>query len=191
MSKLLLGQTIDFKKKSIPEISSYESSQNSTIVDTLKNFGILKNPHFDIQTLIQTTVLLYKRNNDTFYPQLHVWYHFTENLKEMKGIEYNWGLYNPRFNPRTQRKLLEELLTKENEFTAKFYSLQKELLETLGKPTKIKIIANNKDKFVKEIFWVDTEKIVSLSIHFSRRLEEIPVVGIVSDFHITVMVTYK
>lgn len=168
-------------------MATYESSQISTLTDSIKSFGILKNPQNDIYTLTQTKVFIYKRKNDSFIPQLHVWYHFDLDNKAIKGIRYNWGLLNPSFNPSKEESLLKDLTTHEKEFIEKYNSLESELRDKFGKPIKTNTIVDNTDKLIKEIFWEDNQKIVGLSIRFTRKIKRVDM----ADFEIVVMVTYK
>lgn len=184
-------QELSFDKKTKDEILRYEKVNGGVLTDSIGNFGILKNPQFDIFTLIKTKVWIFKRLKDDFNPQLHVWYYFDLETKKLKAITYNWGLFNPSFNPRKEKEKLVELTKREKEFNKKYNGLKKELKEKLGKPSKSETIANNSDSFVENIFWENSEKIFELSIRFDRKLQEIPGAGIISDFHISVMVTFK
>lgn len=190
-STSIFCQSIDAEKKSKQEISDYEIKQNGVLTDTIISFGILKNPQNDLNTLVQTRVYIFKRQNDDFDPQLHVWYHFDPETKELKGIRYHWGLYNPQFNPSKNKELLEKLTKKEKEFKKKYNSLKKELEKKFGKPIKSKVISDNEISFIENVFWEDTEKIVGISIKFNRQLKEIPGIGVMGDFKIEVMITYK
>jgi len=190
LSNELLSQTINFEKKTIAEINTYEKQKKSILIDTIE-FGILRNPHFDLFDLIQTKALIYNRTEDDFEPQLHVWYHLEKGSDKIKGIQYNWGLYNPSFNPSKEKKKLKSLAKKEKVFQKKYNTLKKEIQNKLGEPIKTKVIADNKNSYIENVFWEDEEKIVGLSIKFSRKLKEIPGIGIMADFRIGVMITYK
>lgn len=190
VSNLLIGQSINFERLKISEIEAYEKTQNSTPKDTVK-FGILKNPHKDLETLIDTKAFIFRRNEDKFNPQLHVWYYFVEDSEKIQAKCYNWGLYNPAFNPSKNEKLLIKLSKKEEIFVKKYSGLEKELNELLGEPFKKETIADNDSRFVEVVFWEDESKIVELSINFERKLNKIPGIGIFANFQIEVMITYK
>jgi hypothetical protein len=187
----LFGQLIDFNPKTIEEMKLVEGSRASKLTDSIAEFGILKNPHFDIHTLTSTKVYIYRQLDDDFDPQLHIWYHFAKSTNEFKGLRYNWGLYNPNFNPSKEINRLKRLTKKEKEFIEKFRSLQNEIERTFGKPVKSKTIEDSKESFIEEMFWETDELIIGLSIHFNRELTEIPFVGVLGDFHIEVMITDK
>lgn len=191
VSNSIVGQEIDFNKISAPEVETYEKTQNSTLKDTLDDFGILKNPHFDLETLVQTKALIFKRNDDDFDPQLYIWYHFNKDWTELKGKRYHWGLYNPKFNAKGNEKWLKKLSKNEKGFKEKYASLEKRLKSELGEPIKRKTIADNENKFVENMFWEDDEIIVGLAISFDRKIKEIPGIGIFAKFKIEVMITYK
>jgi len=191
LSNSIIGQVIDFNKISISEVEAYEKNQNSTPKDTLDYFGILKNPHFDLETLVPTKALIFKRNDDDFDPQLHVWYHYDKGWSELKGKRYYWGLYNPSFKAKGNEEWLKKLSENEKGFKEKNESLKKELKSELGVPSKQRIIADNENNFVENLFWEDDEKIVKLAISFDRKLNEIPGIGIFPRFKIEVMITYK
>lgn len=191
VSNLILGQKIDFNKISVTLLKEYEKVENSTLKDTIDDFGILKNPHFDLGTLVSTKTLIFKRNNDEFDPQLHVWYHFDKDWGELKGKRYHWGLYNPKFNAKGNEKWLKKLSKNEKGFKQKYNSLEQSLKSELGEPIKKKTIADNENKFIENMFWEDNEKIVGLAISFDRKIKEIPGIGIFAKFKIEVMITYK
>ena len=191
VSNSIIGQEIDFNKIAVTEVEAYEQNQNSTFKDTLDNFGILKNPHFDIETLVQSKALIFKRNDDDFEPQLHMWYHFDKDWTELKGKRYHWGLYNPDFNSSGKEEWLNTLSENEKGFKDKYDSLEKKIKSELGEPIKKKTIADNESKFVENMFWEDDEKIVGLAIRFDRKLKKLRGVGIFAKFKIEVMITYK
>jgi len=191
VSSSIMGQKINFEIKNILEIDAYERNQNSTLNDTLDDFGILKNPHFDIETLVQTRTFIYKRNDDDFDPQLHVWYHFDKEWNNLKGKRYHWGLYNPSFNPSENKERLKKLSKNEKRFKAKYILLEAKLKSELGEPINKETIADNENSLVENMFWEDDEKIVGLSMSFSRKLKEIPMIGIFAKFRIEIMITYK
>lgn len=190
-SVFAFSQEMSFDPRTKDEILIYEKINDGVLTDSIGKFGILKNPQFDVYTLVQTKVWIFKRLEDDFNPQLHVWYYFDKNTNELKAITYNWGLFNPSFNPRERKEELIELTTREKEFKKKYNGLKKELKGKLGKPSKSETIANNANSFVENVFWGDNEKITELSIRFDRKLQEIPGAGITSDFHISTMVTFK
>ena len=177
--------------KTKAEILQYEKVNDGVLIDSIGSFGILKNPQYDIYTLVQTKVWIFKRLKDDFNPQLHMWYYFDLKTKKLKAITYNWGLFNPSFSPTLEKEKLVELTKREKEFNEKYNGLKRELTGKLGKPSKSETIANNADSFVEDVFWEDGEKIIELSIRFDRKLQEIPGFGIMSDFHISLMVTFK
>uniref|UniRef100_UPI0040495E6B hypothetical protein n=1 Tax=Fulvivirga sp. TaxID=1931237 RepID=UPI0040495E6B len=182
------SQELDLEKKVISEVIKVEA--NSILTDTI-NFGILKNPHNDINTTLQTKALIFLRIKDEFKPQLHLWYFYDQNLNEPKGLLYNWGLFNPSFNPSKNRDLLESLTKQEDEFTKKFEEQKTLISDLLGEPSEVRIIEDSKSKLVKQVLWISNEKIVQLSIEFMRELNEIPGIGILGDFHIQIMTTYR
>lgn len=182
------SQEFDLSKRNLDQILNLEA--NSILIDTI-DFRILKNPHNDINTTIQTKSLIFKRINDDFEPQLHMWYFFDKNLNKPKGLMYNWGLFNPSFNTSKNLELLEFFTKREKDFNKKFEFYQSLLTDMLGKPFNTRIVEDSKSKLVKQIFWVSDEKIVELSIAFMRELNEIPGIGILGDFHIQIMTTYR
>ena len=190
-SDSIFCQELHFDKKTKDEILLFEKINSGVLTDSIASFGILKNPQFDIYTLVQTKVLIFKRLEDKFCPQLHMWYYFDLKTEKLKAISYNWGLFNPSFNPRKEREKLIELTKREKEFTQKYKKLKKELKQEFGKPSKSETIANNTNSLIESVYWKDDEKIINLSMRFDRKLQEIPGVTITSDFHISSMVTFK
>ena len=186
-----LSQDLQFDRRTVNEIVSFEKGQSGIVIDSIESFGILRNPHIDINTLDKTEAYIFKRENDSFVPQLHVWYHFDIKTKQIKGIRYNWGLYNPSFNPTKERNKLELLIKREKEFKNKYKSLRQELTDLFGDPIKSNTLADNKRSLIEETFWINSDKIIGLSIRFDRQIVEIPGAGIISDFHIEIMTTFK
>ncbi len=120
-----------------------------------------------------------------------MWYYFVADSEKIQAKCYNWGLYNPAFNPSKNEKLLIKLSKKEEIFVKKYSGLEKELNELLGEPFKKETIADNDSRFVEVVFWEDESKIVELSINFERKLNKIQGIGIFANFQIEVMITYK
>lgn len=190
-NNIVFCQEIQTGKKSKLEMFDFESKQIGVLTDTIKNFGILRNPHNDLYTLDQTRVYIFKRVKDDFDPQLHVWYHFDTASVELKAIRYNWGLYNPSFNPSKNKNYLDKLTKKELEFVHKYKTIKEELEKSFGKPFKSKTISDNERSYIENVFWEDSAKIIGLAIKFSRQLKGIPGIGVDGDFEIEVMITYK
>ena len=182
---------LTFDKKAVEEVFEDERSKGNTVTDTVKRFGILKSPHIDIRTLEQTKVYIFKQAEDDFDPQLHIWYHFDLENSQIKGIRYHWGLYNPSFNPSKEKSRLEKLAKREREFADKYESLQAEITDKLGEPIKHYTIADNRESLIRNIFWADGEKIVGLALKFDRKLRDLPGIGVLGDYKIEVMVTFK
>lgn len=187
-SIITFGQDFDFNRLTVEQAIATE--HNSELLDTV-NFGILENPHIDIETLVQTKALIFKRTDDDFDPQLHIWYYFDPELKEPKGKLYNWGLFNPSFNPSKNMDLLKSYTKREKEFKRKFENIKKQLTEQFGEPTTSKTIADHKERLVQQAFWVTNKLIIGTSLEFQRKLVEIPGVGIIGEFRVQVMATYK
>lgn len=184
ISYLSVGQVIDIKKKSNDAIVAFEKENNGIIKDTV-DFGILKNPIKDQYTLKKTKAVIFKRDLDSFEPKLHVWYHFDVENNELSCIRYNWGLYNPSFNARKEKELLNRIAQNESQFIKKYKNLNKELSKQLGKPVLTTTVADNERSFREFSFWEDEEKFVELSIKFDRQAGEY------SDYEIEVTVTFK
>ena len=184
------AQEIDFEKRAVKEIESYEAKHNGSLTERLNHFGLLKQPHLDTKTIMSTKALIFRRTNDAFDPQLHVWYFLDKDTDALKGIEYNWGLFNPSFNPSENKEKLEALTKKEKQFRKKYKALMQEISQEMGRPFRERIIADHAYELSKQIFWTDEEKIVELSMEFHRKIQEVPGIGILGDFHVSVMITY-
>ena len=50
----VFSQEMSFEKKTKDEILNYEMVNEGVLTDSIGSFGILKNPQFDIFTLVQT-----------------------------------------------------------------------------------------------------------------------------------------
>lgn len=184
ISYLSVGQVIELKKKTNDSIISFEKENSGVVKDTV-DFGILIDPIRDKYKLKKTKAVIYKRDLDSFEPKLHVWYHFDLDNKKLSCIRYNWGLYNPSFNAKTEKDLLSRVSQNESQFIKKYRSLNKELSRQLGKSVLTKTVADNERTFREYSFWEDKEKFVELSIKFDREASEY------SDYEIEVTVTFK
>ncbi len=184
------GQQLNFQFKSVADIIENEKKQFGILKDTIKNFGILVSPIDNDWKTVNTQVLLYNRVKDNFFPNLHVWYHFDKDFKNIKGIRFYWGLYNPSFNPKKDSKILENLSLQEDLFSKKYLDLKKQLVNQFGNPIKVKTIANNELRFIESIFWETDKEIVNLSIEFSRKLRNTEY-GLDGNYVIEIMVTKK
>ncbi|EHQ28018.1 hypothetical protein [Mucilaginibacter paludis] len=183
-------EDFNFSKHSIEEIQQFENTKHSTFLTTLPDFGILKDPMHSVFEMKKSKALIFKRTDDDFVPQLHLWYYFDQKTNGLVGVLYNWGFFNPDFNPTKERKKLEKLTRKEPAFVAKFDSLQNHLTKSLGQPVKVETIADNEANLIKEVYWDDDDKVVTLSINFPRKLHEIR--GLIfSRCEIQIMTTFK
>lgn len=185
------AQIIDVTQKTLEELKVFETSNNGICTDSIASFGIQSTPLTGPETLIQTKVLIYKRSDDTFDPMLHVWYHFEQDSIKTKAITYNWGLYNPSFNPRKEEDRLRDYSKREQDFVNKYNSLKTELQEKLGDPSKIKTLSDDEVNFRENIVWEDDEKVVKLTIKFSRTLRQMIGIGLQGDYEVSVLITYR
>lgn len=183
-------QEIDLKLRTLENFHSYELSKKGTAVDTLASYGVLIDPDNDSMSW-DTRAYIYRRTDDTFLPQLHVWYNFEKYDNRIASIRYNWGLHNPSFKPKDNQELLSKLIKREKEFSTKFKSLEKELKKKLGEPSTKKMIADNSSKYARSIYWDNGNEIVILSIDFSRQLMTLPQVGATGDYEVSVVINNK
>lgn len=189
VSNSIKGQEIDYKKISASEVKVYEKIQNSTFKDTL-GCEIFKNPLFiDSETIVQTKVLVFKRNDDEFDPQLHLWYFYNNDWTELKGKKYFWGP-NPSFDSSKNEKISKKLSKNEEVFKTKYKLLEEKLKSEYGEPVKKETKVDNESRFIEEIFWEDDEKVVGLQMRFARKLTEDPIVNL-ANFRVEIMITYK
>lgn len=148
---------------SVNEMFQYEKSINS-ISDTCIEFGILKNPDIDLKTLIKTKTYIFHRTKVSSYPNIHVWYHFDMDEKQLLGIRYSWKKYNPKFEDLRYNYLKNEKLT-----LKKYHSLRKELMKKFGEPTKIRQIKNDESRFAEQTWWINENFKVQLYVGFNKQ----------------------
>lgn len=191
IGQMVFSQNFQNIPLTLPVILIIEKQNNGIPTDTIDSFGILKNPHFDLYTLTDTKVYIFKRNNDDFKPSLHVWYPFSKDTHKLVGIKYNWGLFNPSFNPSKNSDMLLEISRNEKPFTKKYKSLRKQLNSEYGNSIKEKTIRDDKEVLIQNVFWEDDDKRITLSIRFDRLLTEIPGLGPTANPHIEIGLTWK
>ena len=189
ISNSSFSQNFDYSKKTKSQAFKYELTQKGILIDSIKSYGIVEKPLIDSYKMEQTKVYIFKRTTDAFKPQLHVWYHYDKNGK-IRGIKYNWGLYNPSFNSKNNRTVLINLSKKEKEFTAKYNNLKKGLDKKFGKTVKVNEI-NTDHHLGKMTFWEDKEKVIFLLMKFDRKIVELRGFGPKGDYEIYEMITYK
>lgn len=155
------------------------------------DFSYLADPLRDNYTLVKSTAYIFERVHDDFTPRLHVWYMFSNETHKLGEVYYHWGYYNPAFDPDSNRELMEALTKKEDVFQKKYNELYTYLLARFGSTVKTDTI-DNKNKLIKSDYWETKDKIIKLSMHFSRNIIEIPGVGIAPNFfRIGVTVHFK
>jgi hypothetical protein len=189
--QITFSQTIVYDKEVIQDYKEFEKNNNGEYKESLDDFGILKNPHIDIYSVRPSEVEIYKRLNDDFDPQLHVWYHFDKIKKDIIGIRYNWGLYNPSFNPNKEKEYIKDLMKQETRFIKKYNEIKDELESSFGRPSQLKTIADNAETYTENMFWVIDKMIIKLLIRFDRKIIKIPGDFIINEYSIEVMITYK
>ena len=188
--EICIAQDLQFDKLTHEQVLEYEEQNAGSLKDS-GNYSMGINPMLENKLVRSFKTYIFRRTKDDFDPQLHVWYYYDRSNDSIAGIRYNWGLYNPDFNPSKNRERLEELTKKEVEFSEKYRSITRDLESKFGHPRKSSTIADNKNSFAEQVFWEDHEKIIELSIRFERKLSEISGAWQLADFRIEVMVTYK
>lgn len=190
IGEICFAQDIQFGKLTLEQVIEYEKLQGGSLKDS-GNYSMGINPLLENKLVKSFKTYIFQRTKDDFDPQLHVWYYFDRSNDSISGIRYNWGLYNPDFNPSKNRERLEELTKKEVEFSGKYRSITRDLESIFGHPKKSSTIADNKNSFVEQVFWEDQEKVIELAIRFERKLNDVSNAWQLADFRIEVMVTWK
>jgi hypothetical protein len=174
--------TFNLNIKSNGEMLQYEKSLNS-IPDTIINYGILKNPDSDLTTLVNTKTYIFHRTKTSKYPNIHVWYHYDFDTKQLLGIKYTWENYNPGYEELSYSYLKNEKLT-----LRKYKSLKNELNKKFGKPTEIRQLSNDENRFAEETWWINDSYKIQLYVGFNKG----DLNGLI-DFlpELEMMITYK
>jgi hypothetical protein len=190
MWEICFAQDIQFGRLTREQVLEYEKLQDGSLKDS-GNYSMGINPLLENKLVRSFKTYIFQRTKDDFDPQLHVWYYFDLSNDTLAGIRYNWGIYNPDFNPSKNRERLEELTKKELAFSEKYRSITRDLEAKFGPPKKSSTIADNKNSFIEQVFWEDEEKVIELAIRFERKLNDVSGAWMLADFRIEVMVTWK
>ncbi|GEM_PF-1271409 len=178
--------------KSINEVRNFENSIKSKD----KGFSYF-NPYFDedfdtINPNILKTTLIFERTNDDFFPALATWYFF-DNDSVVRGLFYNWGFYNPEFNPTLNQKILVELKNKKIDFIQKHKMVKMKIYELLGSPTSNIVSENSKIRLIEKTVWDLKNSRIILELVFDPTLVKLDntefLVG--GDSHITIKKFFK
>ncbi|GAA0880113.1 hypothetical protein GCM10009119_30830 [Algoriphagus jejuensis] len=191
LTTVFAQETFNNARHSLPEIIKYESNFNSILGDTV-DFRIQEYPSKESANSISTTSYIFDRVNDTFIPRLHVWYHFDDNAHELIGVRYSWGLYNPSFDANRNRPLLEKLASDEKSFRKKYSQIHEDRKKEFGVETRNEIIVDAEHAYIQEITWELDDKIIELSISFTREIQDFPGIGLAANqFNIEEFIRFK
>jgi hypothetical protein len=182
-TQLLFGQTkYHLTKIPVEKIAEIEKSNNGVIKDTVK---------FRFKG-IQTKTFIYKRLDDDFSPQLHVWYHIDTTKNDLIGITYNWDFYNPGFNPDKNEKLIYETSKREAEYQSKYRELNKFLRKKCKSSTRVNKISDNNYSFNEMTYWENKKALIYSRIVFQRTIRKDPIIGLAPNhFAVQMVVKYK
>ena len=178
--------------KSLKEIIAFENSIDS------KNKGFYSfRPYFDDRfedmiPNVKPKALIFKRKDDEFFPNLHTWYFFDSDSL-VRGFYYNWGFYNPSFNPSQNRELLDEQKSRKKEYLAQYERVAQRLKQILGEPTKQAIPIKSKTALKKTSVWDQADCRTVLELHFDPRPKSLPgtefTIG--GESHVKIITFYK
>ena len=135
ISHEIFSQTqILIEPTNLTSIQEYEDS----IKSTSKGFQSF-NPYYDedfediyeVWTEVLKKPLIYKRNNDNFFPTLHTWY-FYDKDSVVKLIKYNWGFANTSIE--VNDSIIKNQVLRLRDYKNKYKVEKKNLLRLLGKP---------------------------------------------------------
>ena len=135
---------------------------------------------------------IFERKSSTFIPNLHTWYFFDSDSL-VRGWYYNWGFYNPEFNPSENQELLEEQKARKDEYTIHYETIMEKLKNMLGEPTKEETLIKSKKLLVKHAIWDEKEFRTVLELRFDPTIKKIPGTKFIAggESHIMIKTFYR
>jgi len=175
------SQEVIFQKKPLSFYKEIEKRKQSIEKGFFK-FNLWKDP-FSNDVINETNYPLIYERKSRFKPNLHTWY-FYDKDSIIKGIWYNWGLYNPVFNPKKNIKYLNDLTQNQKEFQVKFNDIKREISLKYGNPIFDEEIKNNSQRIIRKVKWEKDMLIIKLTMVFTKVILEDPVIGIDAQFNV-------
>ncbi|HEX8545427.1 MAG TPA: hypothetical protein VF691_00620 [Cytophagaceae bacterium] len=157
-------------RKTISEVRVLEEGLKSELLG-FKKMGVSEDFFDGAQKDKDYYPLKFKRNNDTFYPNLNVEYFYTESDSTVNAVVYDWDIMNHVNNLKTDVNKIEEQVSRKKEYEIKYNSVQTELIELLGEP-----IVNKKEKSQQGYFyhssWEKGDMLTELRMSFTPKLQQ-------------------
>lgn len=187
----------------IENFSADNPKHFNRIIEFEKNLGSRNNgfhsfqPYFDERfedmiPNVKPKALIFERNSDSFSPNLHTWYFFDSDSL-VRGWYYNWGFYNPSFNPSENRELLEKQKPRKDDYEAHYELIMHNLKSIIGEPTEKKTLINRRKFLAKYATWDKENFRTILEVRFDPSIKDVPGTSFIAggESHILIKTFYK
>ena len=131
-----------------------------------------------------------KRADNSFTPELATWYFLNEDSIVI-GYFYNWGFYNPDFNPSKNQKLLDSQKNRLEDYQQQYKEVRANLIDLIGKDYKEITVSKSKRKYYQYCIWDTPEFRTLLEVVFDPTLTEMAGFVVGGDSHVQIKTFIK
>jgi hypothetical protein len=176
-------------KKDLDFVKQFEDSLESTKLGFVKT-NVAKDYFPTEKEKTDYFPLSFIRTTDTFYPELHIKYYYSEIDSTLLSSSYDWNIMNYVKNIKTDGHKFEKEKKRKKEYLAKYNSIKNEIIAKYGEPTSVEETKNSSGYFYR-IEWDNTENEILMLFKFSTKLKYLPGNIIIGSYNIRVKVDYK
>lgn len=178
-----------YERTSLDTLRLYEDSINSKSLGFVKT-KVAKDYFPTAEGNHEYFPLSYIRTNDTFYPELHISYYYSDDDSTLLSTAYNWNIMKYVKNLKLDGDKFEKETSRKKEYLAQYNSVKAELIAKYGEPTTTEEPKNKAGYFYK-LTWNNQENDILVLLKFSKELKHLPGDMKIGSFSIRVKVDYK
>ena len=182
-------QNFLFVRKNLTQLRSYEDSIKSKPLGYLKtNVGEGYFPTANEKK--DYFPLSFIRTNDSFFPELHVQYFYTELDSSLLSTSYDWNIMDYVKNLKTDGDKFDLEIKREKDYLAKYSLIKTELIKDLGQPNSVEE-SRAKDGYFYRLIWDNNKINILVLLKFSTELKQFPGNMKIGSYNIRVKIDYK
>ena len=134
--------------------------------------------------------LSFIRTNDTFFPELHIKYYYSETDSTLLATSYDWNIMDYIDNLKKDGEKFEKEKKRKKEYLAKYNSIKTEITAKYGKPTTIEENNDGSGYFYK-LRWKNESNDILVLLKFSKKLKYLPGNMKIGSYNIRVKIEYN
>ncbi len=134
--------------------------------------------------------LSYIRINDSFYPELHIQYFYSENDSSLLATSYDWNIMDYVDNLKTDGDKFEKEKKRKKEYLAKYKEIKSDIIDKYGEPSSVEENRDGSGYFYR-LSWNNEKNDILVLLKFSKKLKQLPGNMKIGSYNIRVKIDYK